>query len=63
MYGKDKHWAAELRAGKVTFDGTPGWHQALQEFVDMNDAGCFEPGAAGTTAASAAGAVRTGAGL
>ena len=44
VYGKDKHWAAELKAGKVTFDGTPGWHQALQEFVDMNNAGCFEPG-------------------
>jgi len=30
----------------VSFDGTAGWHQALQEFVDMNKAGCFEPGVA-----------------
>ena len=48
LYGKDKQWAAELRAGKVSFDGTPGWQQALQEFVAMNNAGCFEPGVAGT---------------
>jgi raffinose/stachyose/melibiose transport system substrate-binding protein len=53
LYGKDKHWATELRAGKVTFDGTPGWHQALQRLVDMNNAGCFEPGASGTSGAAA----------
>ena len=53
VYGKDKHWAGALRAGKVTFAGTLGWHQALQELIEMNDAGCFQPGAAGTTAASA----------
>src|SRR5262249_46004396 len=28
-------------------------HQALQKLVDMNDAGCFQAGASGTTAASA----------
>ena len=48
VYGKDKHWAAKQEAGTVTFDGTPGWHQALQELIDMNDAGCFEPGVAGS---------------
>jgi raffinose/stachyose/melibiose transport system substrate-binding protein len=37
----------------VTFDGSPGWHQALQELVDMNGAGCFQPGASGTTMPSA----------
>ena len=31
----------------MTFEGTPGWHQALQEFVDMNNAGCFQPGPGG----------------
>src|SRR5262249_921294 len=35
------------------FDGSPGWHHALQQLVDMNDAGCFQPGASGTTAPSA----------
>ena len=62
VYGKDKHWAGELRAGKVTFDGTPGWHQALQEFIDMNNAGCFQPGATGTTHDLGGRAVRAGTG-
>jgi raffinose/stachyose/melibiose transport system substrate-binding protein len=47
VYGQGTHWAAALKAGTVSFDGTAGWRQALQEFVDMNKAGCFEPGAAG----------------
>jgi raffinose/stachyose/melibiose transport system substrate-binding protein len=42
------HWTAALKAGTVSFDGTAGWHQALQELVDMNNAGCFQPGVAGT---------------
>jgi raffinose/stachyose/melibiose transport system substrate-binding protein len=46
VYAHDPHWAAELKAGKVTFDGTQGWHQALQEIVEMNNAGCFQTGAA-----------------
>jgi raffinose/stachyose/melibiose transport system substrate-binding protein len=47
VYGRDPHWPAKLRAGTVSFDGSPGWHQALQRFVELNDAGCFEPGMAG----------------
>jgi raffinose/stachyose/melibiose transport system substrate-binding protein len=53
VYRGDPLWNAELQAGKATFEGTPGWHQALQEFVDMNSAGCFDPGAAATTSAAA----------
>jgi raffinose/stachyose/melibiose transport system substrate-binding protein len=49
VYEKDRHWATEQRAGTVTFESSVGWHEALQQFVDMNDAGCFQPGAAGTT--------------
>jgi raffinose/stachyose/melibiose transport system substrate-binding protein len=52
VYGKDAHWPAKLKAGSVSFDGTAGWHQALQEFIDLNNAGCFQQGAAGTSAAS-----------
>jgi ABC-type glycerol-3-phosphate transport system substrate-binding protein len=48
VYGQGTHWTAALKAGTVSFDGTAGWHQALQELVDMNNAGCFEPGVAGT---------------
>jgi raffinose/stachyose/melibiose transport system substrate-binding protein len=49
VYAQGTHWTAGLKAGTVSFDGTAGWHQALQEFVDLNNAGCFEPGAAGNT--------------
>jgi raffinose/stachyose/melibiose transport system substrate-binding protein len=49
VYGQGTHWTAALKAGTVSFEGTAGWHQALQEFVDMNNAGCFEPGVAGNT--------------
>jgi raffinose/stachyose/melibiose transport system substrate-binding protein len=51
VYGADKHFAAEQKAGTVTFDGSSGWHQALREFVDMSNAGCFEPGMTGTAPA------------
>jgi raffinose/stachyose/melibiose transport system substrate-binding protein len=44
LYGHDKGWNSQLRAGTVSFEGTPGWHQALQEFIDMNNNACFEPG-------------------
>ena len=63
VYGKDTHWAGGQRAGKVSFDGTPGWHQALQEYIDMNDAGCFQPGVIGTTLPSANAQFAQGQGL
>jgi raffinose/stachyose/melibiose transport system substrate-binding protein len=47
VFGQGTHWTAALKAGTVSFDGTAGWRQALQEFVDMNNAACFEPGMAG----------------
>jgi raffinose/stachyose/melibiose transport system substrate-binding protein len=52
VYAKDKKWTRKLEAGKVTFYGTAGWHQALQEIVDMNAADCFQPGPAGTSSLS-----------
>src|SRR4051812_39390824 len=52
VYAKDKQWRRKLQAGKVTFQGTAGWHQALQEIIDMKDADCFQPGPAGTTGPS-----------
>ncbi len=63
LYGKDRQWAGKQRAGKMTFQGTPGWHQALQEYIDMNDAGCFQPGFTGTTQASAHAQFAQGQGL
>jgi raffinose/stachyose/melibiose transport system substrate-binding protein len=52
VYAKDKKWGRKLRAGEVTFEGTSGWHQALQEIVDMDRAGCFQLGPAATTGPS-----------
>jgi raffinose/stachyose/melibiose transport system substrate-binding protein len=49
VYGQDKHWVSKQRAGTVSFESSPGWHQALQMFVDMSNAGCFQPGAAAGT--------------
>jgi raffinose/stachyose/melibiose transport system substrate-binding protein len=44
VYGQRTHWTAALKAGTVSFEGTPGWQQALLELVEMNNAGCFQPG-------------------
>jgi raffinose/stachyose/melibiose transport system substrate-binding protein len=60
VYAGDKHWTRELKAGTVTFDGTAGWHAALQEFVDMNNAGCFGAGTTSTTSAAADGEFAAG---
>jgi raffinose/stachyose/melibiose transport system substrate-binding protein len=53
VYGADPRWTAELKAGSATFDGTQGWHTALQELVEMYQDGCFEPGLVGTVTTSA----------
>ncbi len=64
VYAKDKHAGSlELKAGTVTFDGSPGWHKALQEFVEMNSAGCFQPGVTGTTQGAAEAEFAQGQGL
>jgi raffinose/stachyose/melibiose transport system substrate-binding protein len=44
VYGHEKDWNSRLRAGTVSFDGTPAWHEALQEFIDMSNDACFQPG-------------------
>src|SRR5262249_11465345 len=49
LYSRDPKWNAKLKAGTVSFSGSPGWQQALQRFIQLNDAGCFEPGMAGVT--------------
>jgi raffinose/stachyose/melibiose transport system substrate-binding protein len=55
VYASDPRWGQQLKAGTVTFDGTPGWHAALQDLVDMNNAACFEPGPAALTTVAADG--------
>lgn len=41
VYAKDPNWDFERIAGKVTFEGTQGWHQVLQQIIDMKNAGCY----------------------
>ncbi len=47
VYAKDPNWNGKRARGKVTFESTPGWHQSVQRFFDMRDAGCFSQGVAG----------------
>lgn len=47
VYGPDPGWDAQRTAGKVTFAGTPGWTTALNTIVQLDKAGCFQPGAQG----------------
>ena len=47
VYGPDPNWNEDRASGKTTFEGTQGWHQALQAVIDLNKAGCFQKGAAG----------------
>jgi raffinose/stachyose/melibiose transport system substrate-binding protein len=63
LYGQDKNWNSELKAGTATFDGSQAWHQALQGVIEMNDANCFEPGFAGEPGAAATAMFADGGGL
>lgn len=60
VYSSDPGWNDARAAGKVTFAGTAGWQTALQEFEDLNNAGCFQPGAAGATIVNAIGMLANG---
>lgn len=60
VYGPNPTWNVDRAAGKVTFAGSPGWHNALQAWVDMDNAGCFQPGAAGYSLNASQALVATG---
>ena len=47
VYGENPEWNQDRADGKTTFAKTKGWKDALQAVVDLNKAGCFQPGAAG----------------
>jgi raffinose/stachyose/melibiose transport system substrate-binding protein len=63
VYGQATHWTAASTASKLTVPGSAAWRQAFQEFVEMNTAGCFQPGVAGTSQASAFAEFAQGQGL
>jgi raffinose/stachyose/melibiose transport system substrate-binding protein len=47
VYGATPDWNQQRADGKVKFATTDGWKAALESIKEMNDAGCFQPGAAG----------------
>lgn len=47
VYGADPDWNTKRASGEVTFAGS-GWEDALEHVVAMNEAGCFQDGAAGS---------------
>jgi len=47
VYGVDPTWNVKRAAGEVTFADS-GWVTALENVVAMNEAGCFQDGAAGS---------------
>ncbi|GLY81991.1 ABC transporter substrate-binding protein [Actinoallomurus iriomotensis] len=49
VYGPTPGWNAQRAAGKVSFANTQGWQAALDAIVQLNKAGCFQPGAAGAS--------------
>jgi ABC-type glycerol-3-phosphate transport system substrate-binding protein len=60
VYAKDPGWNDERTAGKVTFAGSPLWRAVFAHFLQMNGAGCYPKGAAGTSLAQAIGLLVTG---
>lgn len=41
VYAGDPTWNTQRAAGKVTFAGSPAWHQTLQSIQDMKNANCY----------------------
>jgi raffinose/stachyose/melibiose transport system substrate-binding protein len=51
VYSHDPKWDTKRSKNQVTFASSPLWREALQSIVDMKNANCFQPGAAGTSPA------------
>jgi len=47
VYAEAPDWNEQRAAGDVTFADDEGWQETLQTVVDLNEAGCFQEGAAG----------------
>jgi raffinose/stachyose/melibiose transport system substrate-binding protein len=47
VYADAPDWNQQRAAGEVSFADSEGWQDTLQTVVDMNEAGCFQEGAAG----------------
>lgn len=49
VFAKHPNWLADRKKNKTTFASTPEWRVGFQRIADMNRAGCFQAGAAGTS--------------
>ena len=47
VYADAPDWNQQRADGDVTFADDEGWQETLQTVIDLNDGGCFQPGAAG----------------
>jgi raffinose/stachyose/melibiose transport system substrate-binding protein len=47
VYAETPDWNQQRADGDVTFAGDEGWEATLQTVADMNEAGCYQEGAAG----------------
>ncbi|MFC9351821.1 ABC transporter substrate-binding protein [Arthrobacter sp. NPDC057013] len=47
VYAEDPKWNEKRTAKETTFADSAGWKEALEAVVRLNDAGCFQKGAAG----------------
>ena len=63
VYAENPEWNEDRAAGKTTFADSDEWKDTLETIVDMNDAGCFQGGAAGAGFDALAGGVISGSSL
>lgn len=47
VYAEDPKWNEKRTANQTTFAGSDGWKASLEAVTKLNDAGCFQKGAAG----------------
>ena len=47
VYAEDPDWNEQRAAGDTTFAESEGWADTLQTIIDLNEGGCFQPGAEG----------------
>ncbi|MBD3943581.1 extracellular solute-binding protein [Microbacterium sp. NEAU-LLC] len=47
VYAEEPDWNEQRADGKTTFAESQGWKDTLQTIIDLNDGGCFQPGAEG----------------
>lgn len=47
VYAETPDWNQQRADGDTTFADSEGWQQTLQTIVDLNEGGCFQPGAEG----------------